>query len=671
MVERVSVYFPLLSPNPEEIAAVLFSSPRRVLLCGAPGVGKSTLVTQLAEQLALQGCSCSCINADPGTPMLGLPGAVSMGNWTERGWEVSGTVALCTLDAGRFRLPLVSAVRQLMLLPQEKTLLIDGPGVVRGVAGGELLEGLVSAVGVDTILLVAPGSEPPPLLDHLQGLSTMNAIEVYQVPAAAEATRPGKRARARQRTELWDSYLETIDDHELELDRLNIIGTAPPREVEQSWTGRQVALLAGQRTVAMGEVKRLQGNCLILKVPAVADSFDTLLLRDATRSADGLLETAESWTPERLDYLPPVDVLPSVETSNGPRLVGRVGPADVALINGVFGDPLLHVRMRQQRRSLLFDLGGGERLSARVAHQVTDVFISHAHLDHIGGFLWLLRSRIGEFPPCRLYGPPGLADHISGFIRGALWDRVAVHGPRFEVMEFDGDRLRSYRMQATRPAPELFDDRQVIGGVIREEVGYRIRAVMLDHEGTPSVAYALEPDRQINVRKDRLMARGLEPGPWLNELKQQLLSGNEAAIIELPYGSSASVEGLAAELLLITPGKRLVYATDLADTVENRKRLIALARNAHTLFCESSFIESEAEHAVRNGHLTTRACGEIAMQAGVARLVPFHFSRRYLGAPQQIYEEIHAFCPRVVIPGSIRLFEAGSEILEQEPLGSE
>ena len=52
-----------------------------------------------------------------------------------------------------------------------------------------------------------------------------------------------------------------------------------------------------------------------------------------------------------------------------------------------------YLQLRHQGRSLLFDLGDGARLPARLAHQVTDVFISHAHMDHISGFQWLLRSR--------------------------------------------------------------------------------------------------------------------------------------------------------------------------------------------------------------------------------------------------------------------------------------
>ena len=656
--------FPWLTEEPADLIARVFSQDRRVLLFGAPGVGKSTLASQLAMQLAENNRSCWCLSADPGTPLMGVPGAVSLGRWQQGAWQVSATAALCSLDAGRFRLPLVSAVRQLLLQPLEAPLLVDGPGVVRGVAGRELLEGLVAAAQIDTVIVVTPTEGSPPLLDELHSLGT----QVYLVPAAAAAIRPGKRVRARQRSEQWEHYLGDSITQCVDLDGVNIIGIPPPREEPHAWTGRQIALLQAQHTLVMGEVQQLQENHVAITLPVKVSGADTLLCRDAVRTADGMIETAIPWAAERLDYLPPVDVLPAIESNNGPRLVGRVGNVDVALINGVFGDPLLHVRMRHQRRSLLFDLGSGERLSARSAHQVTDVFISHAHLDHIGGFVWLLRSRIGDFPTCRLYGPPGLARHIAGFMQGVLWDRVDVNAPHFEVREFDGTRLRYFQLQVTQPEPQCYQEQLVEEGVIHQETSFRIRAVMLDHQGTPVVAYAFEPDKQVNVRKDRLLARGLEPGPWLNELKQHIISGNDAATIHLPDGSEATVAALAAELVLITPAKRLVYATDLADTVDNRQRLIGLAQRAHTFFCEAPFVVAEAEHALRNGHLTTRACAEIATQAGVARLVPFHFSRRYMDKPHQLYDELNTACTRVVMPNSMQLFETKSAMLTQTDL---
>ena len=86
--------------------------------------------------------------------------------------------------------------------------------------------------------------------------------------------------------------------------------------------------------------------------------------------------------------------------------------------------------------------------------------------------------------------------------------------------------------------------------------------------------------------------------------------------------------GLHSELLEYEPARRLVYATDLADIAENRARVCALAQGADALICEAGFTEVDAEQARRTGHLTARACAEIAVASQVKRLVPFHFSRR-------------------------------------------
>jgi ribonuclease BN (tRNA processing enzyme) len=284
-----------------------------------------------------------------------------------------------------------------------------------------------------------------------------------------------------------------------------------------------------------------------------------------------------------------------------------------------------------------------------VAHQVSDVFITHAHVDHIAGFLWLLRSRIGETTLCRLYGPPGLAANIDGLTRGILWDRIGDNGPRFEVSELHEKFLKHYALQAGRPGCRLLEERSCEDGVVLNEAGFRVRATTLEHV-SPVLAYALEPAQSLNIRKDRLRARGLPPGPWLGALKQGLQAGERETQIALPDGGSETVQALADELVLISPGKTLVYATDFADSPENRERVIALAHGAHTLFCESTFCEAEAEQAARTAHLTTRACAEIAEAARVARLVPFHFSRRYEKDPAPVYAEIAEITKAVVTP---------------------
>lgn len=321
--------------------------------------------------------------------------------------------------------------------------------------------------------------------------------------------------------------------------------------------------------------------------------------------------------------------------------LAKVGPFAAGLVNGVFGDPLLLVRLLYSRRCLLFDLGDASKLRTRIAHQVTDVFVTHAHVDHIAGFFWLLRARIGEFPPCRLYGPPGFARNIAALVAGVHWDRAGRRAPRFVVTECHAERLERYEIVTHNEGAEHVATVAATEGLVLEEPALRVRAVLLDH-GTPVVAYALEPRVEIHVRRERLAALGLQPGAWLTALKRAVAERSPSSSICLPDGTTRSSEELADELFLVRPGPKLVYATDLADTPTNRTRLVSLAAGAHTLFCEATFCEADASRAASTGHLTARACGEIAAAAGVHHLVPFHFSRRYEDERERVYREVQA-----------------------------
>lgn len=334
----------------------------------------------------------------------------------------------------------------------------------------------------------------------------------------------------------------------------------------------------------------------------------------------------------------------------GPIPAARTGTACATLVNGVFGDPLLRLELIHQRRSLLFDLGDPGRMSARVAHQVSDVFLSHTHADHIGGFLWFLRSRIGDLPPCRLYGPPGLARQIAGMVGGILWDRIEDRAPRFEVREWHGDCVRCYRIIAGEGPEQRLDDLPLTDGILWQENGFVVRATLLDHD-TPVLAFAWEPALQLKVRRERLDALGLKQGQWLQVLKEAVTDGRLEEVIATPDGREHRVKALRDQLLLVSPGQKLVYATDFADTGANREHLVALASGAHSLFCEAPFMLEHADQAERTQHLTTRACAQIANAAGVRHLYPFHFSRRYIRRAPDVYREISRFCPQTVLPG--------------------
>ena len=576
--------------NPTLIAAQL-AGRRRVLFVGPPGSGKSTLAGRVAEVFSQQGMLCACVGADPGSPAFGVPGAVCLGRWDAQSWVCTDLEPLCSLDAARFRLPLIQALGRLMKRAPEYLILIDGPGVFRGAPAAELLDGFVVSAGIDGVVALQRHADAVAVEEELRALR----LFVVRVCAAAVARRPAKSARDRRRTELWDRYLEQSSEYRIDLNEMASTGTPPPRDAPSPWAGRQVAFLDGQRCVAFGEALELDGQTLVTKLRGDPQGAKTILIRDAVRHRNGLLRTAEAVRGSTTISPPPDMSGTYLHAPAEPRPAARVGSATAMLVNGIFGDPLLHIRLQHQRRSLLFDLGEATRLPARIAHQVTDVFITHSHVDHIGGFIWLLRSRIGNLPGCRIFGPPGLADNIMGFVRGIHWDRVGERAPRFEIFELHEQKIYRYRVQAGIAQPQIVGDELTSEGILLRDSAFQVRAMTLDH-GTPVLAFAME------LRFD------------------------------------------------VRPGLKLVYATDLADTIENRTRLQKLAQGAHTFFCESPFCDADSEQAARTGHLTTKACGEIATASHVEKLIPFHFSRRYQDEPERVYGEVSTRCTRTVVP---------------------
>jgi ribonuclease Z len=633
--------------SPELIADRIPDAGHRILLIGESGIGKSTLAAKLAAMFARTNRSCLCIGADPGSPAFGIPGAVCLGRWHNDNWQLGAFEAICTLNAGRFRLPLVSAVRQMSQTPVQGLVLVDAPGIVRGVAGAELLSGLVEAAAIDIVLVLSRDPEKLPVANELATIGR----EVIFIRPSAEARFPKKRQRALHRTRLWDAYLRHAPVRTIIVPRTLLTGTPPPPDAVNAWLGRQIALLRSGRTLAMGEILHIDQHTFQVRIADTEVSPDQYLVRDAYRSEQGWLATFRRPEVQGLRSLSPPDIKPYPATGKNtrPRPVVRIGDATAILVNGVFGDPLLHLRLHNRKRSFLFDLGEGGRLPARLAHQVTDVFISHAHVDHISGFLWLMRSRIGILTPCRLFGPPGLSDRIASLINGIHWDRIGEAGPRFEVNELHTDQLVVYALQAGKKEKRRIDLRPARNNLLLDDTDCRVYAVSLTHGKIPVLAFRLELAPKLNVLKERLLEHELASGSWLGELKKRLAEDDRQAMIRLPDGSESPAGSLGDLLIQITPARRLVYATDLSDTGDNRKKLAVLTSGAHIFFCEAAFLAADNHYAELSGHLITHACGEIAHIAKVEQLVPFHFSRRYEEKPQQIYDEVRAACGKVTV----------------------
>ncbi len=312
------------------------------------------------------------------------------------------------------------------------------------------------------------------------------------------------------------------------------------------------------------------------------------------------------------------------------------------LVNDPFGDPALFVRPTREKHGYLFDLGDISGLTSAERNIVTDVFVTHTHVDHFIGFDLLLRSLLRRQGPIRLYGPPPLTRCVYGKLRGYAWNLIEEYPTEIEVFEFNGRTLRRSCFRAQNRFRQEKYPATRSDGLLLEDCTVRISAIRLWH-GIPCLAYSLQEPCAINIDKDMLIKKGFRVGPWLNELKRLFRDKSLRPRTVQVQGRTIPISKLTG-ILRISRGLKITYATDIAMTAENARRLIGFSRDSDLLFCEAYFLEKDRKLALGRQHLTARACGEIARGAGVRKLVPFHFSPKYRETREAVENEaIEAF----------------------------
>jgi ribonuclease Z len=320
------------------------------------------------------------------------------------------------------------------------------------------------------------------------------------------------------------------------------------------------------------------------------------------------------------------------------------------LVNPPFGDPGLYVEIKWARRALLFDLGDNAALGPTRLLHAMDVFVSHTHMDHFIGFDRVLRVALGRGKTLRLYGPPGLIDNAAGKLRGYTWNLVDGYPLTIEVREFHERQIHSMTFRAAdafqavegpmeiRPAGEPFP--------ILVEPMFTVLAAALNHR-VPSFAYALQEQFHVNINKERLHAAGLPVGSWLRDVKQHLWDGrpDDYRFTATLYFEHCREEReftlgeVREQFVTISRGQKIAYVVDARYDEENEAKIVELAREADVFYCEAPYLDQDADKARERYHLTARQAGLMARKAGVRELVVFHFSPRYTGQGDAIYQE--------------------------------
>jgi ribonuclease Z len=320
------------------------------------------------------------------------------------------------------------------------------------------------------------------------------------------------------------------------------------------------------------------------------------------------------------------------------------------LLNSYFEDPCLYVRILREKRAIQFDIGDVRVLSTAELHKITDVFVTHTHIDHFIGFDMLLRVILSRETPLNVYGPPNITSCVEGKLRGYTWNLIEDYPAVVNVFSYDGRHVTASVFRARDRFRKERVGRTVSDGILLREPQFKVKATKLDHD-TTCLAYAMEEEFHINIDKDRLNRMGLPVGPWLTEFKRLLRE-------KVPKDSVLTVEGKPYSLAVlkgiagITKGQKITYATDIAMTRANAEKLVELARDSDMFYCEAYFLEKDIELALQRFHLTAKACGSIARRAGAKKLSVVHLSPRYAEHPGDVVREAMEEFNKMV-PGAI------------------
>jgi ribonuclease Z len=254
---------------------------------------------------------------------------------------------------------------------------------------------------------------------------------------------------------------------------------------------------------------------------------------------------------------------------------------------------------------VLIDCGEGTQrqlLRSGGLPEITEVFITHLHLDHWLGLPGMLKSfdLRDRTAPLTIFGPPGTAALMDA-MRRTVFGRLKY---RLTTVDLEGDAIVD------------FD-------------GYEIHVLRVRHRGE-AYGYAL-------VEHER-------PGRFDAELAQRL---------GVPFGPDfgrlqrgETVNGVTPDQVIgeSRRGRRLVFTGDTAPC--DMVRLTA--RHADVLVHEATFLDSERERAAETGHSTATQAAQLAAESGVRLLALTHLSTRYSG--REIREEAAAIFPDTVVP---------------------
>ena len=313
------------------------------------------------------------------------------------------------------------------------------------------------------------------------------------------------------------------------------------------------------------------------------------------------------------------------------------------LVNTELFDPVVYVCIVNEKKALMFDCGKIGGLANREILALDAIFVSHTHMDHFMGIDQVLRIILHREKPMHIYGPRDITSRMLAKLHAYTWNLTRDYPLEIIIHEIEESTTTITKTRASKGfdvVSQQVEERD--GHTIATAPRYCVDAVILDHH-IPCLGFVLREIFHVNIRREVIADSAYIPGPWINRLKECIFAGVSDEIIEATARAGIKkipVDELREELVLITPGQKVAFFTDIGFSQENIRRIETIASDVDMLFIETYYLDEMKELAGMKGHLTARQAGTIALRLGAKRVFPMHVSPRYHTKMDEIRSEM-------------------------------
>jgi ribonuclease Z len=253
--------------------------------------------------------------------------------------------------------------------------------------------------------------------------------------------------------------------------------------------------------------------------------------------------------------------------------------------------------------------------------RLTRILLTHGHLDHI----------------------LGLGGLLSTLLRWESIDELEIFGGRTTL-----DRVRTLLYDVVLrgnqpPMPLILTE--IKPGVIFEADDFTVTAFPVTHRGPDCLGYVFEEKARRPFLSEKADELGVPFGPERGEL----VAGREIA---LPDGRVIKPDDVLGSW---EKGSKLVVVGDAGRT----DNLLEVCKDADGLVIESTYLDEEEDMAKQFSHLTARMGAELAIKAGVKKLILTHISRRY--REKDVVVEAQSIFPNAVVARDFDTYQVKRE----------